>query len=194
MAKKMPMPGSTDAAREPDLPGRKRDWRRSFAKAVRRFLAIVLYLWAIFGLLLLHESLVLARYDIPFTRWGLGFISALVLGKVMLVMEELNVASRFKEGPLVYPIMVKSVVFALAFLLFYIAEEIVVGLVRGRTVLESIPSIGGGTPQGILVASVIMSFALIPYFAFRELGRAIGEDELRGLLFSRKAKQQRATE
>ena len=32
-------------------------------------------------------------------------------------------------------------------------------------------------------ASVIMAVALIPYFAFRELGRVIGRERLRTLLF-----------
>lgn len=167
------------------MAGQKRDWKRSLVDASRHFFGLFLYLWVMYGLFLLHESVVLARYNIPFTRWGVAIVSAFILAKIMLVMEEFDVARGFEERPLIYPILYKSVVFAVVFIVFYIAEEVVGGFWRGKILSESIPSIGGGTPQGMLVAVVIVTFALVPYFAFRELGRAIGEDELRAILFKR---------
>ena len=178
------MPAADPAAG--GVAGRARRWGRGFVHAPRRFFGMFLYLWGIFGLLLLHESVVLARYNIPFTRWGVGFASAFVLAKIMLVMEEFRVARGFEARPLIYPIVYKSIVFAIVFMAFYAAEETVTGLARGKTFAESIPSIGGGTPLGVLAATIIVSVALLPYFAFRELGNAIGEEEFHALLFTRR--------
>ena len=158
---------------------------RRFLIEFRRFLGMFLYLWAMFGLLLLHESVVLARYDIAFTRYGFALVTALVLAKVMLVLENLRIARSFEGRPLIYPILFKSAVFACVFLAFYVGEETVGGLIRGKTALASLPSIGGGTPQGVLIALLIVSLALVPYFAFTEIGRALGKDELHALLFTR---------
>jgi cbb3-type cytochrome oxidase subunit 3 len=44
---------------------------------------------------------------------------------------------------------------------------------------------GDGTIKGWFLVAVIMTFALIPFFAYRELNRALGESELRALLFGR---------
>lgn len=161
-----------------------RSWKQRMAHEVRRFLGLFLYLWAMFGLLLLHESVVLARYNIPFTRWGFALVTAFVLAKVMLVMEDLNRPRGFSGRPLIYSIVYKAVAFACVFIIFYVVEETVGGMIKGKTVLESIPSLGGGTPQGILATIVIVSLTLVPYSAFRELGRALGERELHALLFT----------
>jgi hypothetical protein len=62
------------------------------------------------------------------------------------------------------------------------AEEIVIGLWKGKTVAESIPKIGGGSPFGIVIAGLIFTVALIPFFAFRELSRVLGKGVLETLL------------
>jgi hypothetical protein len=171
------------AAPRRDVAGHKGNWKSRLIHEARQFLGMFLYLYVIFGLLLLHESIVLARYDIPFTRWGFALVTALVLAKVMLVMEEFNVVRGFETRPLIYSIAYKSVAFAAVFMVFYIAEETVGGLLRGKTALESIPSIGGGTPLGMLLALLIVSLALVPYFAFKGIGRELGEGQLRAILF-----------
>jgi hypothetical protein len=168
-----------------DVTGRKGKRRQRFLHAFKQYLGIFFYLWVVLGLLVLHETIVLAKYHISFAHWGVAVTTAFVLAKVMLILEELDVARGFKERPLVYPIVYKSVVFAALLIAFYTAEEIGVGLWRGKTLPESIPSIGGGTPQGILATGLIVSLALVPYFAYREVGRALDEGELRALLFKR---------
>src|SRR5215469_2898624 len=91
-------------------------WKKGLVHEVKRYLFMFLYLWAMNGLLLLHESVVLARYDIPFTRWGYALVTALVLAKVMLVMEDFNIPRGFENRPLIYSIAYKSVVFAAVFM------------------------------------------------------------------------------
>jgi hypothetical protein len=166
----------------------KGGWKSWITHEVRQFLRLFIYLYAIFGLFLLHESVVLARYHIPFTRYGYALVTALVLAKVMLVMDELNAARGFESKPRIYSIIYKSVVYAIVFMLFYTLEETVGGLVRGEGFRASIPSVAGGTPQGMLIALVIVSCALVPYFMFKELGKVLGEDVLHVLLFERNSK------
>jgi hypothetical protein len=79
-----------------------------------------------------------------------------------------------------------------SFILFYVAEETGGGLLRGDTLRASIPSIAGGTPQGMLGAEVITSLALVPYFAFKEVGKAFGERQLHEALFTRHCMRTRA--
>jgi hypothetical protein len=67
-------------------------------------------------------------------------------------------------------------------------EEVLVRVFKGKTIGESIPSIGGGSLSGIFFVGIILSIALIPFFAFREIGRAIGERELHSLIFHRPGK------
>ena len=185
MGQKTGVLGHFDAATKGDVAAHKSGWKSKLAREARQFLVMFLYLYVVFGLLLLHESVVLARYHIPFTRWGFALVTALVLAKVMLVMEDFNVARGFESRPLIYSILYKCVVFAAVFMAFYIAEETVGGMLRGETARQSIPSIGGGTPLGMLLAGLIVSLSLVPYFAFRAIGGVLGEGELRAMLFTR---------
>jgi hypothetical protein len=49
---------------------------------------------------------------------------------------------------------------------------------------EPAGAIGGGGVRGLAAIAVIMAFALVPYFSWRELERLIGRDHLRALVLS----------
>ena len=68
--------------------------------------------------------------------------------------------------------------------MFDVVEEVVLGAFNGKTLIESVPHIGG-SPLGLIYIMIIISVALIPFFAFREIGRVIGEQYLREILFTR---------
>jgi hypothetical protein len=71
---------------------------------------------------------------------------------------------------------------------FHIVEKVLVGVVGGETVSESFSDLGGRTLISIVSMSTLAFVMLIPFFAFRELGRLIGEKELRSLFLGRGAK------
>lgn len=161
---------------------------RLIAGAIREFkrlLVMVLYLWVVFGLYVLDETIILAKQHVSFSSQGFAIINAIVLAKVLLVAEDLNFANRFKDAPLIYPILYKAFAFSILFIVFHIAESILVGLWRGKSAAESLPQFGGGTWKGILCVVAILFVSLVPFFAFREIGRVIGEDELWDLIFKR---------
>jgi len=73
----------------------------------------------------------------------------------------------------------------------YVVEEILVGLWHGKSLAESFPVIGGGTIGEWLAAALIMCIALIPFFAFREMTRAIGRPQFYALCFTGRLKAAR---
>lgn len=154
---------------------------------VTQFLMIACYLFVVFGILALHESVVAAKNHIEYHFYGFALINALILGKVMLVAEDLHFANWFRENPPAYSVVCKSIAFTILFLVFDIVEEVTVGVFKGKTIAESFPNIGGGSPSGVFFMGVIIAVLLIPFFAYREIGRVIGEGALRSLMFARTA-------
>src|ERR1700730_1192646 len=146
------------------------------------------YLFIVFGLLVLHEWVVLSNHHISYKFYGFALLKSLILAKIILLAEGLNFARRFEEKPIAYPIAYKSVAFTVLLMGAYILEEVLVGTWHGKSMAQSMPPIGDGTIWAIFAVSTIMCFALLPFFAFREIGRRLGEDELHALLFSRGAK------
>jgi hypothetical protein len=55
---------------------------------IARFATMFAYLWAMFLLFQIHLYVVLPQHHIPFTQFGVGFLNALVLAKVMLVADD----------------------------------------------------------------------------------------------------------
>jgi fumarate reductase subunit C len=157
--------------------------QRIFNEAIK-FFGIAFYLWVMFGVFALHESVVSAKNHIDFHFYGFAVVNALILGKVLLVAEDLHFADWFKGRPLIYPILCKAVAFSALLLIFDVVEEVLVGIFKGKTIDDSIPSIGGGSPTGVFFVAIILAVALIPFFALREIGRVIGERELHSVIFT----------
>ncbi len=161
--------------------------KKRIAEGLKRFSIIVAYLWALLGVFELHKWAVFREQNISDTllgyRVGFALVNALVLGKVFFVAEDLHLGERFKDKQLIIPILFKSAVFSLTLVCFYILEEVLVGMWHGKTIAQSIPKLGGGGLEGILIVGIMMFVTLIPFFAFKEISRALGEGQLSSLLF-----------
>lgn len=156
-------------------------------REARKLVVIFLYLWVLFGLFALHKSILLPEEGILYGQ-GFAIVNAFVLAKVMLVADNLHVGENFETRPLIYPVLFKSALFAIILVCFDLIEEVVVGTLRGKSISESIDAIGGGTLEGILSVGVIIFVVLIPFFAFREMTKVVGNREMRDLLFVRRTK------
>ena len=153
----------------------------------RRFATMFAYLWAMFFLLQLHQYIILAQRHIPFEQYGIGLVNALVLAKVMLVADDLRLGE-WRGGrlrPLIYPVLLRSILFAFVFIVFDMIEKMVIGVLRGQAVAEGIETFGGGGILGAILVATIIAIALIPFFGFVELSRLMDRGELARIFFTR---------
>jgi hypothetical protein len=58
----------------------------------------------------------------------------------------------------------------------------VLGIINGKALKDSVPSIGGGGFLGTVCVALIIFVSLIPFFAFKHLSRAIGAGKVRSLI------------
>ena len=161
----------------------KRTLKEKAYHEFKEFLVIALYLWVVFGLLVMFKSVVLEEHHIPFAYHGFAFFNALALAKVMLTAKDLHLGELFHEAPLIYPTLLKSALFAVVLACFKILEEAAVGLYRGKSFQQSISDLGGGTLNGILVLTLLLFAMLIPFVGYGELRRILGEGKLERLFF-----------
>ena len=150
---------------------------------LKEFLVIALYLWVVFGLLVVFKSAVLAEHNIPFAYHGFAIINALALAKVMLTARDLHLGERFDEAPLIYPTFLKSAVYTLVLACFKILEEAAVGLYHAKSFQQSISDLGGGTLNGILILTLLLFAMLVPFVGYGELQRVLGEGKLEQIFF-----------
>jgi hypothetical protein len=159
-----------------------------FYSEAKLMAVMFLYLWVILGLFVIEESIIAAKQHIDLRLQGVAFINALILAKFMLVLENLDVARGLRNAPLVYPVLVQSILFAIVFICVHFGEALILGAWDGKAISESLPEIGGGGARGVLLVALITSISLVPFFAFRELGRVMGERQLSALFFKGRPK------
>jgi hypothetical protein len=146
---------------------------------------IFAYLWLLLGLFSVHKSIVLNQPNLIYHQ-GFAVINAALLAKVILVAEMLHVADNLNNRPLIYPIIFKSAIYSIILVSFYIIEETLIGMWLGKTAMESVPDVGGGSLKGSLVVGLMMFVVLIPFFALKELSRDLGDDRFYELFFVRR--------
>jgi hypothetical protein len=165
---------------------KSRNLKQKAIEQMKEFYLIALYLFLVFGLLVLYKSVILAEQHIPFALHGFALINALALGKVILVARDLHLGDNFNDSPLIYPTVLKSALFAVVLACFKILEDTIVGLYHHQSFQESIADLGGGTLQAILILTLLLFVILIPFVGFGELQRVLGEGKLRQLFFQRR--------
>src|SRR5215469_2475483 len=177
--------GTTSAASE-----QKASLKTRAVDQTKKFLIMTLYLWVFFAVLSLHKTLVMEQEHLDYQAQGLAIVNALVLAKVMLVAEDFRLGSRFfKDHPLVYSVLFRSLVFAIVLIGFHILEDAAIDLLRGKPLADSLTDFGAGNAKGVLSMGAIAFVALTPFFMVSEMARVLGSDGLKVLFFIRGRKK-----
>ena len=159
------------------------------ADEFRRFLLLFFYLWILFGVFVLNQGVVLREHGINFAMQGFAFFNALVFAKVMMLFEVFDPGRWLRKRPLIYPILYESLLLTVLFLIAHVLEKTIEGLIRGKTLTESMPVLTGAGLPGFLSITVILFIALIPFFGLRNLSLALGEGRLYGMIFEKPSAQ-----
>lgn len=99
-----------------------------FEKLKQEFLLILppmIFFFFAFILLATTQNLIQREYGIPLTGFGVAVIGALIVGKVVLIVDNLPFMNKFPDKPLLYNIAWKSGIYFLAtFVVRYIEHVI----------------------------------------------------------------------
>lgn len=148
----------------------------------RQFFAVFLYIWLLLAVFGLYRWVILADANIV-QHQGFAILKALAFAKIMFIAEKMGFGERFKEKPLIWPMLLKSALFAILLMIFSLIEKAMEDWLW--------PHAGGDqvsftSPQAILSVGVVMFVALIPFFGIRELGKVLGAPGLYRLMFVRR--------
>jgi hypothetical protein len=155
--------------------------KQKLVHEIRRLLAIFVYLAVFFLVFKLYTRLVLSEYQINYFDYGLTLLKALALAKVILTAEALHLGEGFRQRPLVVPTLYATLVFSLFALAFEVLEHIIIGKFRGRDVSQVFAELlDHGWPH-LAGMTLVVFVSFLPFFAFRETERVLGEGKIIGL-------------
>ena len=145
----------------------------------------VFYLFLFFGVFTTYRRLVLAEYNITYMHYGLAMFEALILAKVIMLGDVLRLARRLQDKPLILSTLYKTIAFTVWTGVFTVLEHVMDGLWHGEGMVGGIHEFTSNGYQ-VLARGLVVFFAFIPFFAFKELGRVLGEGKIAGLFFRRR--------
>jgi hypothetical protein len=165
----------------------ERGLKQRIIHEVRKFLRIFLYLAPFFGAFATYRMLLLDQFEGKYFAYGAAFVNALVLSEIILLGEYLRLGKRQEHKPLIYSTIYKSFAFTLLVAVFHILEDAVKGVLHGEGIVGSFAALSSRGKGEMLAHSLVMFCAFLPFFALREIERALGEGRLADLFFRSRA-------
>lgn len=174
-------------------------WARTRATLHHEFAKLVpptLFFFVGFNLILLTKRLLLAEYLIEFSGFAIATVSALIVGKTVLIADFLPFLRRFDQAPLIKPILYKTTIYwllvavvrLLEALLHYLLDD---GSLGGGAFLREML---GKFSWSQFIATQMWIFVLfLLYVTASELNKLFGEGQLHRILFTRRPSELQLT-
>jgi hypothetical protein len=163
-------------------------------KELKEVLPPTVFFAVSFNIIVLTTQLLLADYAARFVSFIVAITAALLVGKAVLVANELPFLRRFDRAPLIQPILFKTVVYFVVVFLVRILERIVEYLLSGGTMAGISEYVSGNFSWHRFAAVQIWIFVLfLIYTTASELNTLFGDGELYKIFFTRRSSKLKLT-
>lgn len=154
----------------------KASLKQRISDELKEFAVSAVYLYVCFTAVAYFKFAILQAHDISFAPFGFAAAKALICAKFMSLGYMAKLGTR-------RPGIRKSFAYLLLLLALDAVEEVIIGLLHARSIMESLAEVSGGTREQLIARSIIGLLILLPFFALRELSAVIGGRALDRLFF-----------
>lgn len=166
---------------------RKTQLKEKAKEELRLLVWITAYLAAFFVAFLTYRRLISREFGVTAFHYGYALLEAVVIAKVILIGKALGLGKQATRRSLAFSVLRASLVYGALVAVFTVLEHVVEGLVHGKTFAASVEAMWHQGIDEIMGRVLVLFVAFIPFFAFWELGRLIGDKKLVDLFFRKGA-------
>jgi hypothetical protein len=166
-----------------------RGFKARAVEEFRMYWAIAIYLALMLGAFTWYRRFILSEFHISYLHYGSAIVEAMILAKVILVGRALKIGRQYEDAPLAIAVLIKAVAYSAFIALFFLLEHLVEGLLHGRpwdAIAHGLVQAGKGE---ILARTLMVVVSLIPFLAFWEVDRVLGDGTLYTLFFHPRARE-----
>src|SRR5689334_8374109 len=162
----------------------------------RHVLPPTIFFFVGFNLILFTKRLILAEYLIEFTGFFIATMGALIVGKVVLVVDKMPFLRRFDYAPLAQPILFKTVIYTGIVFLVRLIEALVHYLIEGGAVgsgrfIEH--QLSTFSWHQFIAAQMWIFVLFLVYVTGSEINNLLGDGELFKVFFTRRSSELKST-
>ena len=140
-----------------------------------------------FGMILLLKKLFLAAYDVGFYALSAAVLGALVVGKVVVILDHTKLGNRFEEKPPYVDIFYRSLTYTLAVAIVLVIEHVFHALGDSQSLWAAIKEVIANSEAPKLWAVIICILgSFVVYNVISAINKRLGKGELKKILFSTK--------
>ena len=144
----------------------------------------VVFFFVAFQLLAITRSLILQQYGIQVSTFVAATIGALIVAKVVMIVDLLPFVNRFPDKPLAYNVVWKTIIYFLAaFLIRYIEHLIPFIRKYGDIAVANSRLLDEVIWPHFLIVQMWLFVLFLMYCALRELIRVLGRERVRSMFF-----------
>lgn len=151
---------------------------------LEELMAISIYLAFFFCAMATYRMILLNDFRDSWFSYSAALINALVVAKVILIGEYAHLGKRAEAKPLLLSAIYKSFLFGLLVFVFHIVEEVIKQLLHREAVAGAFRQV---RIDDLLGRALVIFCTFVPFFAFRELSRVLGENKFRDLFLQHKS-------
>ena len=147
-----------------------------------------------FNLILYTKRLILQEHGIEFGGFFTSLVAALLVGKAVLVTDNMRFMRRFDGAPMLQPILFKSAIYWLCVLIVRLAEELAHFVAAGGAINDFRDHLAGQFPLARFLSIQIWLMVLfLVYVTLHELNELFGDGELYRLFFRWRSSEAKLT-
>lgn len=163
-------------------------------RVIRHMLPPTLYFFTAFNLIVFTTNLLTHDYWFNLTGFMLASTTALIVGKVVLVVEKVRIIDKFRGAPLIQPILYKTVFYGVVVTIVRYAEKMLhfVFDARGFSVAAE-AALADFTWHRFVAVQVWIFVCFLLYVTASELNALVGDGQLRRLFFHHRSSEYRLT-
>jgi hypothetical protein len=161
---------------------------------VKHALPPTIFFFVGFNLILWTKRLILQEQGVEFSGFFTAIVAALLVGKAVLVTDNLPFMRRFDGAPMIQPILFKSAIYWLCVLIVRLVEEIV-HFVAGGGAIAAFGDhfVNHFSLPRFLSIQIWLMVLFLAYVAIHELNELFGDGELYRLFFRWRSSEAKLT-
>src|SRR3954453_5747801 len=161
---------------------------------VKHALPPTIFFFVGFNLILYTKRLILQEHGIEFSGFFTSLVAALLVGKAVLLTDNMRFMRRFDGAPMLQPILFKSAIYWLCVLIVRLAEELVHFVAAGGAITDFGDHFAGQFPLARFLSIQIWLMVLfLVYVTMHELNELFGDGELYRLFFRWRSSEAKLT-
>lgn len=146
---------------------------------IRSVLLVTLYFAVWLGVLVILKKLILAQYNIEFTGLSAALVGALVLAKVVLILEHVSFGAWIRNRPVLVDVILRTLLYAFGVLVVLVLEKGFEGRhEHGGFVSSMIAELQSVEGAHVWANTICITGALLVYNIFSVLRMIFGEGSL----------------